>query len=123
MVAKSYVSSIESVQRTALTLESVDDVEGGDGLSLGVFAVGDRITHDVLQEDLEDAAGLLVDEARDALDATATSQTANGRLRDALDVVAQNLAMMLGASLSETFAATTASSLGVFARLGRWACN
>lgn len=29
----------ETVEGASLTLESVDDVEGGDGLSLGVFTV------------------------------------------------------------------------------------
>jgi hypothetical protein len=41
-----------------LPLEGVDDVERGDGLSLGVLGVGDRVADDVLEEDLEDAAGL-----------------------------------------------------------------
>ena len=42
----------ESVEGTALTLQSVDDIHGGDGLSLGVLGVGDSITDHVLQEDL-----------------------------------------------------------------------
>jgi hypothetical protein len=44
-----------------LTLESVDDVEGGDGLALGVLSVGDGITDDALEEGLEDTTGLFVD--------------------------------------------------------------
>ena len=51
----------ETVEGTALTLEGVDDVEGGDGLALGVLGVGDGITDDALEEGLEDTAGLLVD--------------------------------------------------------------
>ena len=51
----------EAVEGTALALESVDNVEGGDGLALGVFGVGDGVTDDTLEEGLEDTTGLLVD--------------------------------------------------------------
>ncbi len=61
----------EAVQGAALALEGVHDVHGGHGLPAGVLGVGDGVTDDVLEEHLEHAAGLLVDEARDALDATA----------------------------------------------------
>jgi hypothetical protein len=37
---------------TTLPLESVDDVERGDGLSLGVLGVSDGVTNGVLEEDL-----------------------------------------------------------------------
>ena len=53
--------------------------------------------------------GVLVDEARDALDATTASETADGRLGDALDVVAEHLAMTLGAALSESFTSLSTS--------------
>ena len=39
----------ETVEGSALSLEGVDDVEGSDGLPLGVFGVGDRVTDDVLE--------------------------------------------------------------------------
>lgn len=55
----------ETVQGTALALEGVDNVEGGDGLALGVLSVGDGVTDDTLEEGLEDRAGLLVDHCRD----------------------------------------------------------
>ncbi len=74
----------ESVEGSALTLEGVDNVEGRDSLSLGVFGVGDGITNDRLEESLEDSTGLLVDEARDTLDTTSTSKTTNGGLGDSL---------------------------------------
>lgn len=44
--------SAESVKGSSLSLQSVDDIERGDGLSLGVFSVGDGISDDVLEEDL-----------------------------------------------------------------------
>ena len=87
-----------------MSLEGVHHVHGGDGLSLGVLGVGDCVADDVLQEGLEDSAGLLVDEARDSLHAATAGQTTDGGLGDALDVVAKNLPVTLGASLSETLA-------------------
>ena len=80
-----------------------------DGLAAGVLGVGDRVADHVLEEHLEDTAGLLVDEARDALDTAAASQAPDGGLGDTLDVVAQDLAVPLGAALSEALAAFAAS--------------
>ncbi len=51
----------EPVEGTALSLESVDDIKGGDGLALGMLGVGDGITDDALEERLEDTTGLFVD--------------------------------------------------------------
>jgi hypothetical protein len=51
----------ETVEGTALALQSVDNVERGDSLALGVLSVGDSITNDALEEGLEDTTGLLVD--------------------------------------------------------------
>ena len=90
----------ESVEGTSLSLESIDNVHGGDSLPLGVLGVGDCIPDDILKEDLEDSTGLLVDESRDTLDSTTTRQTPDGGLGDALDVISQHLTVTLGASLS-----------------------
>ena len=51
----------ETVEGTALALEGVDDVEGGNGLALGVLSVGDGVTDYALKESLEDTTGLFVD--------------------------------------------------------------
>ena len=107
-------SAAESVEGASLPLEGVDDVHGSDGLSLGVLGVGDCVTDHVLQEGLEDAAGLLVDEARDTLDSSTAGETTDGWLGDALDVVSQNLPVTLGASLSESFASFAATRHGEF---------
>jgi hypothetical protein len=99
----------EAVESASLPLEGVDDVHGGDGLPLGVLGVGDGVADHVLKEHLEHAAGLLVDEARDTLDASTASQAADGGLGDALDVVAEHFAVTLGASLSESLASLATS--------------
>ncbi|KAL7544595.1 hypothetical protein ACHAWF_007978, partial [Thalassiosira exigua] len=96
--------SAEAVEGLSLALEGVHNVHGSDGLAASVLGVRDGVTDDVLEEDLEHSPSLLVDETRDTLDATTTSETANGGFGDALDVVTKDLAMALGASLSKTLA-------------------
>ena len=90
----------EAVQGAALAFQGIHDVHGGDGLPLGVLGVGDSIPDDVLKEHLEDTTGLLVDEARDTLHTTTASEAADGWLGYTLDVITQNFAVPLGASLS-----------------------
>jgi hypothetical protein len=51
----------ETVQGASLSLKCVDNVEGGDGLALGVLSVGDGVTDDTLKEGLQHTTGLLVD--------------------------------------------------------------
>jgi hypothetical protein len=70
-----------------------------------VLSVSDSITDDRLQEGLENTAGLLVDHGRDTLDTTTASETTDSGLGDTLDVVTQDLAVTLGATLAETLTA------------------
>lgn len=87
-----------------MAFQSVDDVHGGDGLPLGVLGVGDGVTDDVLKEHLEHTTGLLVDETRYTLYAATTGQTTNSGFGDTLDVITQDFAVTLSASLSEPLA-------------------
>ena len=53
-----------------------------------MLGVGDGIPDDVLQEQLQHAPGLLVDQPRDPLDTSMSGQLPDGRLGDALlDVI------------------------------------
>jgi hypothetical protein len=70
----------ETVEGSALSLERVHDVEGSHSLSASMLSVGDCVTHDVLEEDLEDTSGLLVDLARDTLNTSSASQSSDGWL-------------------------------------------
>ena len=99
----------ESVEGLSLPLEGIDDIHGGDRLPARMLSVGDRVADDVLKEDLEDAAGLLVDEAGDALDSPPASKAADRGLGDALDVVAQHLPVALSAALAKTLATLAAT--------------
>ena len=78
-------SSAEAVESASLSLESVDDIEGSDGLPAGVLSVSDGVLDDVLEEAFEDRAGLLIDIAGDALHTTTTCESADGGLGDAHD--------------------------------------
>lgn len=95
----------ETVQSSALSLQRVDDVHGRDRLALGVLSVSDRVTDDVLEEDLQDASRLFVDQSGDSLHSASTCQTTDGGLRDALDVIAKYLTMTLGASFAQSLTA------------------
>lgn len=100
----------ETVQSAALTFQSVDDVHGGDCLSLGMFSVCDSITNDVFKEHLQDTTGFFVDQARDTLDTSTTGQTTDCWLGDTLDVITKNFAMTFCASFTETFSSFSAAS-------------
>jgi len=73
-----------------------------------VLGVGDGITDNRLKECLEHTAGLLVDHGGDTLDTTTAGETTDSGLGDTLDVVAQDLAVTLGAALAETLASFSA---------------
>jgi hypothetical protein len=60
-LAKRRSLTTKTVQGTALSLESVDNIEGCDRLALGVFSVCDCISDDALEERLEDTTGLFID--------------------------------------------------------------
>lgn len=47
---KSESLTTETVEDTALVLESLDHIYGGDSLPLGVLGVGDRVPDHVLQK-------------------------------------------------------------------------
>jgi hypothetical protein len=99
----------ETVEGLSLTLQGIDNVHGGDSLTTSVLSVGNRVPDDILEEDLENTTSLLVDETGDALDTATTSETTDGGLGDALDVVAKDFAMTLGSSLSESFSSFSAA--------------
>ena len=92
-----------------MAFQGVDDVHGGHSLALGVLGVGDGISDDVLEEDLQDSSGLFVDESRDTFDTTSSGQSSDSWLGDTLDVVPQDLSVTLGASLSESLASFSSS--------------
>ena len=90
----------EAVQSAALSLECVHNIKSSHSLSAGMLSVGDSVTDDVLKEHFQDASGLLVDEARDTLDTASSCETTDCGLRNALDVVSEDLAVSLGSAFA-----------------------
>ena len=87
-----------------MSLEGIDDIEGGDGLSLGVFGVGDGVLDNVLEELSEDNSGLVIDEGADSLDTTSSGESSDSWLGDTEDGVLDGLGReSLGSALSSDF--------------------
>ncbi|KAH0876854.1 hypothetical protein HID58_064248 [Brassica napus] len=93
----------ETVESASLPLQSINHIHSSNSLPPRVLGVGDSVADDILEEDLEDSSGLLVDQTANTLDATSTSKTTNGRLGDTLDVIPKHLPVPLGSSLSQSF--------------------
>jgi len=98
-------SSTETIKRPSGSLQCIYNIESSDCLSLGVFSIGDRVSDNIFQEDLEDTACFFVNEPRDTLDTTTTSKTTNGRFGYALDVITKDFAMAFGTTFPKTLAA------------------
>jgi hypothetical protein len=81
--------------------DRVTDNLSSFGISKQVLSTKRSPTH-VFEEDLEDTTGLFVDETRDTLHTTTTSEAANGGLCDTLDVVTKDLAMTLSTTLAKS---------------------
>ena len=99
----------KAVKGAALFLEGVHHVKGRDGLSAGVLGVGDGVPDDVLKKNLDHPAGLLVNQARQALDTAATGQTTNSWLGNSLNVIPQDFPVPLRTAFAEALSAFAAS--------------
>ncbi len=104
-----YLLRAESVQRSSLSLQRIHDVQCHHRLAPRVFRVRNRVPNHWLEEHLQHIPRLFIDQTRDTLHTTTTRQTTDGRLRNALDVIPQNLAMAFRTSLSQSFSSFTAS--------------
>ena len=92
----------KSVQSTSLAFQCVNDIHGGDCLSLGVLGVRYCISDNILQENFQYTPSFFVDQTRDSLYTTSSSQTSDGGFGDTLDIVSQNFPVSLGATFSKT---------------------
>jgi len=120
-------SDTETIEGPAAALERVNNIKSGDSFPFRVLGVGYRVADDLeekvrvenyvermatytLEEVFQYSTSFLVDETRDTLDTTTTSEAANSRFGNALDVVAQDFAMALSTGLSETLATFSTAS-------------
>ena len=89
-----------------MSLERIDYIQCSHCLSLGVLAVGHRVSDHSFQESLQHVACLFVDESRDALDSTSSGQTPDGGLGDSQDGLTNGfLLVALSSNLAEALAA------------------
>ena len=96
-----------------MSLEGIDDIEGGDGLSLGVLGVGNGVLHNVLEELSENNSGLVVDEGADSLDTTSSGESSDSWLGDTEDGVLDGLGgESLGSALSSDLSELSSFSFG-----------
>lgn len=77
----------KAVEGPALPLQGVDGIHSGDAHAASVLHVGNSVANHSLEEDLEDAASLLVDEAADALHSPMPCKPSDGGLGYALILV------------------------------------
>lgn len=103
----------ETIEGTSLAFQGVHHIHSGHRLAACVLRVGHGITDDVLEEHLEDTTGLFIDQSRDTLDTSTTCKSTDGRLGDSLDVVAKDLPVALGSSLSKSLSSFSTSRHGV----------
>merc|ERR1719249_616661 len=104
--------SSKAIEGPTLPLQCVYHVHGSHSLPLGMLCVGHSISDDILQENLENTPGLLVDETTDALDTPPSCEAPDCRLCNALDVVPQHLAMSLGTTFAQALTTFASSSHG-----------
>ncbi|KAJ7977102.1 Histone H4, partial [Quillaja saponaria] len=95
-------STTKTIQSPSLPLKGIHNIHSSDGLPPCMLSVGDSITDNILQEDLEDTTSLFIDETTNSLNATSSRQTTNCRLCNALNVITEHLPVPLGSSLSQT---------------------
>ncbi|KAI9124457.1 hypothetical protein K1719_004379 [Acacia pycnantha] len=69
-----------------------------------MLSIGHSITNKVLKENLQNTMSLLIDKTANTLNSTSTSQSANHRLGNTLNVIVKNLPVPLGSSLAQTLA-------------------
>ena len=78
----------KTVQSTSLSFQSVYYVHGCNGLTLGVLGVGHGIADNVLKENFQNTACLLVDQSRNSLYTPTASETTDRWLGNSLDIIA-----------------------------------
>lgn len=116
-----YNLTTKTIQGPSLPFKRINHIHGGHRLPPGMLSVSHSITNHILKEDLQNTSGFFINQSTDTLHTSSTSQSANCRLRNALNVVSQNLPVTLRSSLSQTLTSfsTTWHFCGWIERLQR----
>jgi hypothetical protein len=94
----------KTVKSSSLSLKSIHNIHGRHSLTPGMLSVRNGITDHILQKDLQHTASFFIDQPADTLHTASPRQTPDGRLRDALNVIAEHLPVTLGTALAQTLA-------------------
>lgn len=94
----------KSVQCPAISFQSIHDVLRSDGLSASVFSVGNSVSDDLLEEVFQVSAGLFIDQTRNTLASTSTTQSSNSWFRDTLNGILQHLPVTFRCTFTQSFA-------------------
>jgi hypothetical protein len=76
-----------------------------------VFRVRDGIADAIFQKDFEHSTCFFINQTTDTFHTTTTGETTNGRFGNALNVIAQDFAVTLGAALAELIKPKTSESM------------
>jgi hypothetical protein len=122
----------ETIEGATAALKRINDIEGSNGFPLCVFSISHGVADNLksrlkpyntesmitytLKEVLQHSTGFFIDEARDTLDTTTTSEAADSRLGNTLNVVTQDFTMPLSTGLSETLATLSTASYEAYVR-------
>ncbi|XP_011818312.1 PREDICTED: uncharacterized protein LOC105526832 [Colobus angolensis palliatus] len=107
-VIRDAVTYTEHAKRKTVTAMDVVYALKRQGRTLYGFG-GHRIPDHILQKNLENTSGLLINQTGDSFNPTTSSKAPNSRLSNTLDVIPQHLPVALGASLTQTFTAFAAT--------------
>lgn len=106
----------ETIEGASLSLEGIDDIHGGNGLSLGVLGVCDCITNHIFEKDFQDSTGFFIDVSRNTLDSSSASESSDGRLGDSMDIISQNLSVAFSSRFSKSFSSFSAARHFLFGK-------
>jgi hypothetical protein len=97
------------VEGAALALQSVYNIHGCHCLPMRVFRVDNSILHKVSDKNLKHSARFVIHQAGHAHHASSSSKPTDGRIADALNIIAQYETMTLSTALAEPFSSFTVS--------------
>jgi hypothetical protein len=116
------IAILETVEGSSLSLEGIDDVHSGDGLSSGVLSVGDGVSDDSGEESSEDISAVLVDEEGDSLDTSSSGESSDGWLGDTFENWSVVLSgVSLGGNLTDSL--SLSDSFSSFSDSSHCACD
>jgi hypothetical protein len=99
----------KAIECSASPFEGIDHVHGGHSLSSSVLSISHGIANHILQEDLENPCGLLVNQSVDSLHSASSRQSSNRLLHNPLNVVVEDHPVPFCSFLAQSLASLAAA--------------